>query len=120
MVNVELSAHITNAEFVKFKGEILNWVPRDTHFRYACVNGAEEGVYQILKTRLTELFLHESNYSLLFGNDHCLYLNVFANEEITLKLDIRHCTSFGHIDYEKVDKLWNMILRKMIALRVKV
>lgn len=120
MVNVELSAHITNEHFVEFKKAILNEMPRDIHFSYSCVDGPDEGVYQIVKSRLRSLFLHESNYSLLFGIDHMLYLTVFAGEKITLKLDIRHCTPYGHLDFEKVDKLWNSILRKLIALQVKL
>ena len=103
MVNVELSAHITNEHFVEFKKAILNEMPRDIHFSYSCVDGPDEGVYQIVKSRLRSLFLHESNYSLLFGIDHMLYLTVFAGEKITLKLDIRHCTPYGHLDFENID-----------------
>lgn len=120
MVNVELNAYITNEHFVEFKKKYLTEMPRDIHFSYSCVDGPDEAVYQIVKSRLRSLFLHESNYSLLFGIDHMLYLTVFAGEQITLKMDIRHCTLYGHLDYEKVDKLWYMLLRKLIALRVKL
>lgn len=120
MVNVKLNAYITNEHFVEFNKAILNEMPRDIHFSYACVDGPDECVYQILKSRLRGLFLHESNYSLLLGIDHMLYLKVFASEQIALKFDIRHCTPHGHLDYEKIDKLWNVILRKLLALHVKV
>ena len=51
MVNVELSAHITNEHFVEFKKAILNEMPRDIHFSYSCVDAqpAHRGVDGRLK-----------------------------------------------------------------------